>query len=159
MFKKKIINVCEFTGSVLAMLYALLIASNTGNEILGFSLLLNRKRRRRRRRTNRKTATNEPVAPAFLASSRRACTTWRRTKTKRTTRATGNLTSWPSSPSLETTSVPTRPTSTITRSTTRSSKRAKASSPKSRVTVVVSLQSILRVETSLAPVAALEAPS
>ena len=40
MFKKKIINVCEFTGSVLAMVYALLIASNTGNEILGFSLLL-----------------------------------------------------------------------------------------------------------------------
>ena len=40
MFKKKIINVCEFTGSVLAMVYALLSASNTGNEILGFSLLL-----------------------------------------------------------------------------------------------------------------------
>jgi len=40
MFKKRIINVCEFTGSILAMVYALLIASNTGNEILGFSLLL-----------------------------------------------------------------------------------------------------------------------
>ncbi len=28
------------TGSGLAILYALLIASNTGNEVLGFSLLL-----------------------------------------------------------------------------------------------------------------------
>ena len=33
-------TVFEVTGSVLAMAYALLIASNTGNEILGFSLLL-----------------------------------------------------------------------------------------------------------------------
>jgi hypothetical protein len=40
MTKSKIISVCEFSGSVLAMAYALLIASNTGNEILGFSLLL-----------------------------------------------------------------------------------------------------------------------
>lgn len=40
MFKRKITNICEFSGSVLAMLYAILIASNTGNEILGFSLLL-----------------------------------------------------------------------------------------------------------------------
>ena len=40
MTKEKIISVCEITGSVLAMIYALLIASNTGNEILGFSLLL-----------------------------------------------------------------------------------------------------------------------
>lgn len=30
----------EFTGSVLAIFYAVLIASNTGNEILGFILLL-----------------------------------------------------------------------------------------------------------------------
>ena len=37
---KKVISVCEFSGSILAMAYALLIASNTGNEILGFSLLL-----------------------------------------------------------------------------------------------------------------------
>ena len=36
----KLIRIFETTGSVLAMAYALLIASNTGNEILGFSLLL-----------------------------------------------------------------------------------------------------------------------
>ena len=36
---KKLISICEITGSVLAMAYALLIASNTGNEVLGFSLL------------------------------------------------------------------------------------------------------------------------
>ena len=40
MFKRKITNICEFSGSVLAMVYAILIASNTGNETLGFSLLL-----------------------------------------------------------------------------------------------------------------------
>ena len=40
MTKSRIISVCEFSGSILAMAYALLIASNTGNEILGFSLLL-----------------------------------------------------------------------------------------------------------------------
>ena len=40
MLKRKITNICELSGSVLAMVYALLIASNTGNEILGFSLLL-----------------------------------------------------------------------------------------------------------------------
>ena len=40
MFKRKITNICEFSGSVLAMVCAILIASNTGNEILGFSLLL-----------------------------------------------------------------------------------------------------------------------
>jgi len=40
MFNRKITNICEFSGSVLAMVYAILIASNTGNEILGFSLLL-----------------------------------------------------------------------------------------------------------------------
>ena len=38
--RKTIITICEITGSGLAMVYALLIASNTGNEILGFSLLL-----------------------------------------------------------------------------------------------------------------------
>ena len=37
---RKLTTVFEVTGSVLAMAYALLIASNTGNEILGFSLLL-----------------------------------------------------------------------------------------------------------------------
>lgn len=38
--KNQLITACEFTGSTLAIIYALLIASNTGNEILGFSLLL-----------------------------------------------------------------------------------------------------------------------
>ena len=40
MTHQRIIAVCETLGSVLAMAYALLIASNTGNEVLGFSLLL-----------------------------------------------------------------------------------------------------------------------
>ncbi|MDR6266057.1 MULTISPECIES: hypothetical protein [Rhodobacterales] len=40
MTKQRWITVFEVGGSVLAMVYALLIASNTGNEILGFSLLL-----------------------------------------------------------------------------------------------------------------------
>ena len=30
----------EVVGSILAMAYAVLVASNTGNEVLGFSLLL-----------------------------------------------------------------------------------------------------------------------
>lgn len=38
--KQQLVRVFETTGSVLAMAYALLIASNTGNEIIGFSLLL-----------------------------------------------------------------------------------------------------------------------
>ncbi|MEM8636711.1 MAG: hypothetical protein AAGF33_17230 [Pseudomonadota bacterium] len=33
-------TVCERAGSLLAILYALLIASNTGFELLGFALLL-----------------------------------------------------------------------------------------------------------------------
>ena len=40
MEKRKLISFFEVTGSALAIIYALLIASNTGNEILGFSLLL-----------------------------------------------------------------------------------------------------------------------
>ena len=40
MTNRKLTSVFEVTGSVLAMAYALLIASNTGNEVLGFSLLL-----------------------------------------------------------------------------------------------------------------------
>jgi hypothetical protein len=36
----RLTTVCERAGSALAILYALLIASNTGKEILGFSLLL-----------------------------------------------------------------------------------------------------------------------
>ena len=40
MTKERLISIFEISGSVLAMIYALLIASNTGNEILGFTLLL-----------------------------------------------------------------------------------------------------------------------
>ncbi|GGA05409.1 hypothetical protein [Neptunicoccus cionae] len=40
MSKQHWITIFEVGGSVLAMVYALLIASNTGNELLGFSLLL-----------------------------------------------------------------------------------------------------------------------
>lgn len=40
MNKNRLITIFEVSGSLLAMVYALLIASNTGNEILGFSLLL-----------------------------------------------------------------------------------------------------------------------
>ena len=40
MDKRRLTTVFEVTGSALAILYALLIASNTGREILGFSLLL-----------------------------------------------------------------------------------------------------------------------
>jgi hypothetical protein len=40
MTTRKYISFFEVTGSVLAIVYALLIASNTGNEILGFTLLL-----------------------------------------------------------------------------------------------------------------------
>ena len=40
MNKSKWVSFFEVVGSVTAMAYALLIASNTGNEILGFSLLL-----------------------------------------------------------------------------------------------------------------------
>ncbi len=38
--RRGLTNVFEVTGSVLAMAYALLIASNTGAELLGFALLL-----------------------------------------------------------------------------------------------------------------------
>ena len=40
MDRPRLTSVFEITGSVSAMAYAVLIASNTGNEILGFSLLL-----------------------------------------------------------------------------------------------------------------------
>lgn len=40
MTNRKLTTIFEISGSVLAMAYALLIASNTGNEILGFTLLL-----------------------------------------------------------------------------------------------------------------------
>lgn len=40
MNNRKLTSVFEITGSVAGMAYAILIASNTGNEILGFSLLL-----------------------------------------------------------------------------------------------------------------------
>ena len=40
MARGTLIKICETSGSLLAMAYALLIASNSGNEILGFALLL-----------------------------------------------------------------------------------------------------------------------
>ena len=40
MQKERLISIFEISGSLLAILYALLIASNTGNEVLGFTLLL-----------------------------------------------------------------------------------------------------------------------
>ena len=40
MVKGKLATVFEVVGSALAIVYALLIASNTGNELLGFSILL-----------------------------------------------------------------------------------------------------------------------
>jgi hypothetical protein len=40
MDNRKLTSIFEILGSVLAMIYALLIASNTGNENLGFALLL-----------------------------------------------------------------------------------------------------------------------
>jgi hypothetical protein len=40
MNKNQLITIFEFTGSALAIIYAMLIASNTGNEVLGFVLLL-----------------------------------------------------------------------------------------------------------------------
>ena len=39
MTNRKLTSVFEITGSISAMVYAVLIASNTGSEILGFSLL------------------------------------------------------------------------------------------------------------------------
>ncbi|SLN69229.1 hypothetical protein [Ruegeria meonggei] len=38
--RRHLTTLFEITGSVLAMAYALLIASNTGTELLGFALLL-----------------------------------------------------------------------------------------------------------------------
>jgi len=40
MGKSNLVTVFECTGSALAIVYALLIASNTGNELMGFTLLL-----------------------------------------------------------------------------------------------------------------------
>lgn len=40
MNNRKWTSVFEWVGSALVIVYALLIASNTGNEILGFTLLL-----------------------------------------------------------------------------------------------------------------------
>ncbi len=40
MDNRKLTSIFEITGSVLAMVYALLIASNTGNETIGSTLLL-----------------------------------------------------------------------------------------------------------------------
>lgn len=38
--KSLAVKVCEVVGSLLAIIYALLIASNTGFELLGFTILL-----------------------------------------------------------------------------------------------------------------------
>ena len=40
MSKRQMTTIFEVTGSAMAIAYALLVASNTGNEILGFALLL-----------------------------------------------------------------------------------------------------------------------
>ena len=40
MSKVVFVKICEVTGSALAIVYALLLASNTGYEILGFTILL-----------------------------------------------------------------------------------------------------------------------
>ena len=40
MNQRRLTSVFEITGSVSAMVYAVLIASNTGNEVTGFALLL-----------------------------------------------------------------------------------------------------------------------
>ncbi|MFT6022001.1 MAG: hypothetical protein ACI9PY_000106 [Ascidiaceihabitans sp.] len=40
MDKRRLTSIFEITGSVSAMVYAVLIASNTGNEMIGFTLLL-----------------------------------------------------------------------------------------------------------------------
>jgi hypothetical protein len=40
MSKSALITIFEWTGSALGIVYALLIASNTGNEIIAFLLLL-----------------------------------------------------------------------------------------------------------------------
>ena len=36
----RFVTICEVSGSALAIAYAMLIASNTGNEMAGFGLLL-----------------------------------------------------------------------------------------------------------------------
>ena len=38
--KRRLASIFEVIGSTLAIAYALLVASNTGNEVLGFALLL-----------------------------------------------------------------------------------------------------------------------
>jgi len=40
MNSQKLVSYCEITGSIFAVVYTLLIASNTGSETLAFSLLL-----------------------------------------------------------------------------------------------------------------------
>ena len=36
----RVVTICEVSGSALAIAYAMLIASNTGNEVAGFALLM-----------------------------------------------------------------------------------------------------------------------
>ncbi|MFY0621869.1 MAG: hypothetical protein JXQ89_09260 [Pelagimonas sp.] len=38
--RTKLTKLCEISGSALAIIYAVAIASNTGREVLGFALLL-----------------------------------------------------------------------------------------------------------------------
>ena len=38
--RRRLTGICEVIGSTLAIAYALPVASNTGNEVLGFALLL-----------------------------------------------------------------------------------------------------------------------
>ena len=38
--RRRLTSIFEVIGSTLAIAYALLVASNTGNEVLGFALLL-----------------------------------------------------------------------------------------------------------------------
>jgi len=79
--------------------------------------------------TTKTTTRRRSVAWASRDSSLRAYTTWKTTRT-RTTRAIGRRTNWPSSLNRrETTKAHTSPTSTITSSSTRSSRRARVNSP------------------------------
>lgn len=40
MHAQKLVSICEIVGSIIAVVYTVLIASNTGSEMLAFSLLL-----------------------------------------------------------------------------------------------------------------------
>jgi len=40
MHAQKLVSICEVVGSIFAVVYTVLIASNTGSEVVAFSLLL-----------------------------------------------------------------------------------------------------------------------